>query len=196
MLSVYVVCWIFLQSFQTSFCMQANSVDPDQTAPKGAVWSGSTLLAEKTFKFTSRWQGRLTIVVFGSLRVKIKTEHHDKQVCFYFIRQVHDIFLIFPRKWALTVHTDCLLWRWFAWIVKANFLGKIKKNSDVICWKFYPAYLESKLDLSYFPEKISVGISCGLPARQKIHMKYQVLSSLKNNKKEIKMLSATILLSA
>ena len=71
-----------------------------------------------------------------------------------------------------------------------------KKNSDVICWKFYPAYLESKLDLSYFPEKISVGISCGLPARQKIHMKYQVLSSLKNNKKEIKMLSATILLSA
>ena len=23
----------------------ANSVDPDQTAPKGAVWSGSTLFA-------------------------------------------------------------------------------------------------------------------------------------------------------
>ena len=23
----------------------ANSVDPDQTAPKGAVWSGSTLIA-------------------------------------------------------------------------------------------------------------------------------------------------------
>ena len=34
MLSVYVVCWIFLQSFQTYFCIQANSVDPDQTAPK------------------------------------------------------------------------------------------------------------------------------------------------------------------
>ena len=43
---VYVVCWIFLQTFQTYFCIQANSVDPDQTAPKGAVWSGSTLFAE------------------------------------------------------------------------------------------------------------------------------------------------------
>ena len=37
MSSVYVVCWIFLQTFQTYFCMQANSVDPDQTAPKGAI---------------------------------------------------------------------------------------------------------------------------------------------------------------
>ena len=35
MLSVYVICWIFLQTFQTYFCIQANSVDPDQTAPLG-----------------------------------------------------------------------------------------------------------------------------------------------------------------
>ena len=34
MLSVYVVCWIFLQTFQTYFCIQANSVNPDQTAHK------------------------------------------------------------------------------------------------------------------------------------------------------------------
>ena len=26
MSSVYVVCWIFLQTFQTYFCIQANSV--------------------------------------------------------------------------------------------------------------------------------------------------------------------------
>ena len=32
MSSVYVVCWIFLQTFQTYFCIQANSMDPDQTA--------------------------------------------------------------------------------------------------------------------------------------------------------------------
>ena len=32
MSSVYVVCWIFLQTFQTYFCIQANNVDPDQTA--------------------------------------------------------------------------------------------------------------------------------------------------------------------
>ena len=29
---IYVVCWIFLQTFQTNFCIQANSVDPKQTA--------------------------------------------------------------------------------------------------------------------------------------------------------------------
>ena len=45
MSSVYVVCRIFLQTFQTYFCIQANSADPDQTAPLGAVWSGSTLFA-------------------------------------------------------------------------------------------------------------------------------------------------------
>ena len=33
MLSVFVVCWIFFQTFQTYFCIQENSVDPDQTAP-------------------------------------------------------------------------------------------------------------------------------------------------------------------
>ena len=58
MSSVYVICWIFLQTFQTYFCIQANSVDPDQTALKGAVWSGSTLFEKITFKITSRWQSR------------------------------------------------------------------------------------------------------------------------------------------
>ena len=50
MSSVYVFCWIFLQTFQTYFCIQANSVDPDQTAPTGAVWFGSTLFAEMILK--------------------------------------------------------------------------------------------------------------------------------------------------
>ena len=36
MLLVYV-CWIFLQTFQTYFCIQANSVDPDQT-PSSLIW--------------------------------------------------------------------------------------------------------------------------------------------------------------
>ena len=53
MSSVYVVCWIFLKTLQIYFCIQANSVDPDQTAPKGAVWPGSTLFAEMTFKVTA-----------------------------------------------------------------------------------------------------------------------------------------------
>ena len=29
--SVYDVCWIFLQTFQTYFCIQANSVVPEQS---------------------------------------------------------------------------------------------------------------------------------------------------------------------
>ena len=50
MSSVYVVCWIFLQTFQAYFCIPANSVDPVQTAPKGAVWSGSTLFCRNDLK--------------------------------------------------------------------------------------------------------------------------------------------------
>ena len=49
MLSVYVVCWIFLQTIQTYFCIQTNIVDPDETAPRGAVWSGPILFAKVTF---------------------------------------------------------------------------------------------------------------------------------------------------
>ena len=74
MSSIYVVCRIFLQTFQTYFCIQANSVDPDQTAPKAAVWSGSTLFAKMTFKMTKQ----TTIVVIGSLRVK----SHEREVKF------------------------------------------------------------------------------------------------------------------
>ena len=51
MLSVYVICWIFLQTFQTYFCIQANSVDPDKIAPKQMI-------------------KQTTIVVIGSLRIK------------------------------------------------------------------------------------------------------------------------------
>ena len=36
--SPFVVCWNVLEAFST------NNVDPDQTAPIGAVWSGSSLL--------------------------------------------------------------------------------------------------------------------------------------------------------
>ena len=30
-MSVYVICWILLQTFQNYFCIKANSMDPDQT---------------------------------------------------------------------------------------------------------------------------------------------------------------------
>ena len=70
MSSIYVVCWIFLQIFQTSFCIQANSVDPYQTAPRGAVWSGSTQFPKKTLKNHKQMTKQTTIVVIGGLRVK------------------------------------------------------------------------------------------------------------------------------
>ena len=49
MLSVYVVCWILLQTLQTYFCIQANSVDQDQTAPRAAVWSGVHTVCKNDF---------------------------------------------------------------------------------------------------------------------------------------------------
>ena len=67
MSSDYVVCWIFLQTFQTYFCIQANSVDPDQTAPRRAVWSGSTLFA----KCLKTQADDKADVVTGSLGVKL-----------------------------------------------------------------------------------------------------------------------------
>ena len=62
MSSVYVVCWIFLQTFLTYFCIPANSVDPGQTAPhclqKWLLKSQADDKADDNF-------------VIGSLRVKI-----------------------------------------------------------------------------------------------------------------------------
>ena len=34
--------------------IEANIVDPDQTAPTGAVWSGSTLIVFEAFKWTTK----------------------------------------------------------------------------------------------------------------------------------------------
>ena len=41
-----VVCWSrLLQIITDELSIEANSVDTEQTAPIGAVWSGSTLFA-------------------------------------------------------------------------------------------------------------------------------------------------------
>ena len=83
MSSVYVVCWIFLQTFQTYFCIQANSVDPDQTAPRGAIWSGSTLFAKMTFKITSRWHSRRQLLYWKFYPSILKRRlTQQKRICF------------------------------------------------------------------------------------------------------------------
>ena len=58
MSSVYVICWIFLQTFQTYFCIQANSVDPDQTAPKHCLqnWLLKSQADEKADDNCCDWQ--------------------------------------------------------------------------------------------------------------------------------------------
>ena len=66
MTSAEVVCCKQLPSITDKLSIEENSVDPEQTAPIGAVWSGSTLFvieAYQTFQQT-------TFVVMGALRVK------------------------------------------------------------------------------------------------------------------------------
>ena len=65
MSSVYVVCWIFLQTFQTYFCMLANSVDPDQTEQSDL---GRHCLQKWLLKLQAD-DKQTAIVVIGSLRV-------------------------------------------------------------------------------------------------------------------------------
>ena len=45
MLSAEVVCCKELPKITDVLSIEANSVDPEQSAPIGAVWSGSTLFA-------------------------------------------------------------------------------------------------------------------------------------------------------
>ena len=43
MLTAEVVCCKYLPNITDKLSIEANSVDPEQTAPIGAVWSGSTM---------------------------------------------------------------------------------------------------------------------------------------------------------
>ena len=74
-------------------------MDPDQTAPGGAVRSGSTLFAKMTFKITSRLQKQTTIVVIGSLRVNMAL---DKAL--FFIGKVLIIFLLLHKTFVVGTH--------------------------------------------------------------------------------------------
>ena len=57
MSSAEVVCCKYLPSISDELSIEANSVDPEQTAPIGAVWSGSILFAieaSETFQQTRK----------------------------------------------------------------------------------------------------------------------------------------------
>ena len=55
-----------MQLFLKLYSGMANSVDPDLTAPSGAVWSGSTLFAHVIYRnkkeSISDWQELVVIV--------------------------------------------------------------------------------------------------------------------------------------
>ena len=53
----------------------ANSVDPDQTAPLGAVWSGSALFAQ-AYLSKNLWS-LLLVQVFGMLWFEIFIPYHS-----------------------------------------------------------------------------------------------------------------------
>ena len=46
--STEVICYMEMLTPRTNFEIHTNSVVPYQTAPRGAVWSGSTLFATET----------------------------------------------------------------------------------------------------------------------------------------------------
>ena len=48
MSSAEVICCKQLPNVTDELSIEANSVDPEQTAPIGAVWSGSALFAIET----------------------------------------------------------------------------------------------------------------------------------------------------
>ena len=97
---------------------KANSTEPDQTTPEGAVWSESTLFAIP--------QGILTFTTL--LAFQHTTNWYSSK-------------LLFSRKQVLTFHANCLHWRQFAWNLKTCFLRrKIRKIFLYVglCRKFYP----------------------------------------------------------
>ena len=56
-MSAQAVCCKYFLTLFTYVSIEANSVDPDQTVPLGAVWSGSSLFdqeASKTFQQTPK----------------------------------------------------------------------------------------------------------------------------------------------
>ena len=72
MSSAEVVCCKSLPSITDELSIEANSVDPEQTAPIGAVWSGPTLFAKEVLKHFSRREKQTTFGAIGALRVKNK----------------------------------------------------------------------------------------------------------------------------
>ena len=65
-----IVCYTYLLTLLTNVIIEANIVNPDQTAPKRAVSSGFTLFVEEAPKIIQHATKQMSFVVIGTLRVK------------------------------------------------------------------------------------------------------------------------------
>ena len=70
MSSVYVICWLFLQTCRTYFCIQTNSVNPDQTALEEQSDLGPHCLQKWLLKSQADDKADDNCVI-GSLRVNL-----------------------------------------------------------------------------------------------------------------------------
>ena len=73
MLTFFNICCIYSDALQNIFTMEANTLDPDQTAPSGAVWSGSILFTKfQASKVHKQMKEPTTIVVIGGKALKVE----------------------------------------------------------------------------------------------------------------------------
>ena len=68
MSSAEVVCCKYLPNIFDELTIEANSVDPKQTAHKGAVWSGPHCLPKRLLKHFSKWEKQTTFFGIGASR--------------------------------------------------------------------------------------------------------------------------------
>ena len=79
----------------------ANSVDPDQTAPSGAVWSGSALFAYVILSET------LVFEFLGHLRYHVLSEAQDQP---WYLNSLISLSLHSVDNQGSKSSEDCLVW--------------------------------------------------------------------------------------
>ena len=72
MSSAEVVCCKKMPNITHELSIEANSVDPEQTALIGAVWSGSTVCHRRFLNISADKKKQKTFIAIGALRVKYK----------------------------------------------------------------------------------------------------------------------------
>ena len=72
MSSAYNICCIYSNALQTNFIMEANTMNPDQTAPNGSSLIWVHIICSKGYQSTQVYERTDTIFVNGRKRVNTK----------------------------------------------------------------------------------------------------------------------------